>query len=78
MDLEGVSEACANGSALPVTVLNLASSVEAFDTRLCALEDTSGLEVGGGADLSRNSRINKNKRNGANGGISGGMIVNIP
>ena len=78
MDLEGVYASCANVSALPVTVLKLAPSLEAFDTRLCALEDTSGLEVGGGADLSRNARINQNKRNGANGGISGGMIVNIP
>ena len=44
--LEGIYAACANFSALPLTVLHLASSVVAFDYCLCALENTSGLEVG--------------------------------
>ena len=34
VELEGVSLACANVSALLVTVQNLASSVDAFDSRL--------------------------------------------
>ena len=55
-ELEGVSVDCSNVSALPVTVQNLASSVDAFDSHLFYLEATAGLEVGGGADLSRNAR----------------------
>ena len=55
----------------------LASSVDAFDSCLCDLEATVGLEVGGGAALSRNSRRNKNSRNDANGGNSGSGIVDI-
>ena len=47
VELEGVSAACANVSTLPVTVQKLASSVDAFDSCLCALEATFGLEVGG-------------------------------
>ena len=46
VELEGVSVACANISTLPVTVKKLTSSVEAFDSCLCALESTDGLEVG--------------------------------
>ena len=49
LELERVSVACAKFSALHVTLHNLESSVEAFDYRLCALESTAGLEVGGGA-----------------------------
>ena len=48
VELEGVSAACANVSTLPVTVQKLASSVDAFDSRLHALEATDGLEVGVG------------------------------
>ena len=44
--MEGIYAACANVSALPLTVLNIASSVVAFDSCLCALETTSGLEMG--------------------------------
>ena len=44
--LEGVSGACVNVSTLPVTVQKLASSVDTFDSCLCALESTDGLEVG--------------------------------
>ena len=40
VDLEGVSAACTNFSDMSVTVQNLASSVNAFDSRLCALEAT--------------------------------------
>ena len=43
VELEGVSTACDNVSALPVTVQKLASSVDAFESRLSALEDTAGL-----------------------------------
>ena len=78
VDLEGVSTAFENVSTLPVTVQKLASSVNAFDYRLHALEATSGLEVGGGVDLSRNSRINQNMRNGANGGKNDNGIADIP
>ena len=51
VDLEGVSVACTNVSALPVNVQNLVSSVDAFYSCLRSLGDTAGLEVGGGADL---------------------------
>ena len=78
VELEGFSAACVNFSALPVTVQNLALSVDAFDPRLRALEATAGLEVGRGAALSRNARRNYNRSNGANGGKSGSGIVNIP
>ena len=47
VDLEGVSAACENFSYLSVTVQKLAPSVDAFDSQLCALEATSGLEVRG-------------------------------
>ena len=43
VDLESVSTACANFSALNLTVQNLASSVGTFDSCLRALEDTSSL-----------------------------------
>ena len=75
--LEDVSAACANLSTLPATVQKLASSVDAFDSRLCDLKDTSGLEVGGGVNISRNARINQSRRNGANGGNNDNGIVNI-
>ena len=42
MHPEGVSAACDNVSTLSVTVKNLASSVEDFYYRLCALEATAG------------------------------------
>ena len=58
VDLEGVSAACENVSALPMTVQKLALSVDTFDYRLHALEATPGLEVGGGVSLSRNARRN--------------------
>ena len=78
VDLWGVFEACANVSALSVTFQKLASWVDAFDYCLRALEDNAGLEVGGGAAVSRNSRINQIRRNGANGGKGGNGIIDIP
>ena len=78
VDLEGVSAACANVSALTVTVQNLASSVDAFDYHLRSLEATAILEVLGGGYLSINSIRNQNRRNGANGGKSVSWIVDIP
>ena len=51
MELEGVSVACANVSTRPVTVKKLASSVDAFESLLCDLEATTGLEVGGRVDI---------------------------
>ena len=78
LELEVVSAACDNVNALPVTVQNLSPSVNTFEYLLCALEDTAGLEVGGGAALSRNAGRNHNRRNGANGSNSGSGIVNIP
>ena len=77
VELEGVYAACANVSALHVTVRNLASSVDAFDYFLRYLEATDDLKVRGGAALSRNARRNQNRRNGANGGNSGSGIVDI-
>ena len=68
VELEGVSVACVNVSTLPVTFQKLASSVDAFDYRLRALEDTSSLEVGGGVALSRNARRNQSRMNDDNGG----------
>ena len=61
--LEGVSTACENVSTLNVNVQKLASSVDAFDSCLCDLEATAGLEVGGGVDMSINARINQSSRN---------------
>ena len=78
VELEGVYADCDNVSALPVTVRNLVSSVDAFDSRLRALEDNAGFEVGGGAVLSINARRNQNRRNGANGEKIRGGIVDIP
>ena len=78
VDLEGVSAACAIVSTLPVTVQKLASSMDAFGSLLLALEAISGLEVGEGVALSRNSRRNYIRRNGYNGGKSGDGIVYIP
>ena len=47
MNLEGVSAARAKFITLPVTVQKIASSVDALDSRLRALEATADLEVGG-------------------------------
>ena len=58
VEVEGVSAACANVSTLHVTVQKLASSVDAFDSRLRDLGATSGLDVGGGVALSINARRN--------------------
>ena len=51
--------------------------MDEFDYCLRTLEATFGLEVGGGAALSINTRSNQNSRNGANGSGSngGGGIV---
>ena len=76
--LEGVSGACVNVSTLPVTVQKLASSVDDFNSRLRALEDTAGLEVGRVVDLLRNARRNQIRRNGSNGGKNDNGIVDIP
>ena len=46
VELEGVSAAYATVSTMPVTVLNLVSSVESFDSRFHYFEATTGLEVG--------------------------------
>ena len=46
VELESVYAACENVSTLPVTVQEIVSSVDAFDSRLCALGATVGLEVG--------------------------------
>ena len=80
VEIEGVSTEYANVSALTFRVKKVAFSVGAFDSRLFALEATAGLEVGGGTDISRNKRRNKNRRSGANGsyGNGGGVIVDIP
>ena len=78
VEFEGVSATCANVSALPVTVQNLASSVDAFYSCLHALEAIAGLEVGVGVHLSRNARRNQNRQNGANRGNRGNGIINIP
>ena len=43
LELEGVSTACTNGSALLVTIQKLASSVDDFDSRLRSLEANAGL-----------------------------------
>ena len=43
VNLEGVSATCANDSTMLVNVQKLASSVDAFDYRLRALEATAGL-----------------------------------
>ena len=68
VEIKGVSAACANVSTLPVTVQTIASSVDAFDSRLRALEATTGLKVGGRVSLSRKSRIKLSRRNDTNGG----------
>ena len=78
VELEGVSAACENISTLPVTVQKLASSEEAFDSCLRDLEDTTGLEVGGGVYMSRNPRRNQSRSNGANGWKNYNGIVDIP
>ena len=80
VDLEGISAACDNISALPLTVRNIALSVDAFDSCLRTLEATTGLGVGGGTDLSRSSRRNQNRWSSANGiGVNDvGVIVDIP
>ena len=53
VELEGFSAACANVRTLPVTVQKLASSVDAFYSRLRSLVSTSGLEVGGGSGYAK-------------------------
>ena len=53
VEFESVSAACVNVSNLPVTVQKLASSVDAFDSRLRALESTAGLEWGGGGSVKK-------------------------
>ena len=78
VDLEGFSAACANVITLPVTVQKIASSGDDFDSRLCALEATSGLELGGGVTLSRNSRRNQSRRNVTNGEKNDNGIADIP
>ena len=80
VELEGVFVECANVSALPLTVQNLASSVDAFDSYLGYLEDNSFLEVGGGGSLYRNERRNQNRQNSGNSSSRncGGGIVDIP
>ena len=77
VDIEGVSTACTNVRTMPVTVQKLASSVDAFDSRLCDLEATNGLEVGGGVDLLKNDIRNQIKRNGDNGGKNENGIADI-
>ena len=78
VELEGVSMACANVITLPVTVPKPTPSVDAFDSRLRALESTAGLEVGGGVALSRNSLRNQSKSNSANGGKNENGMADIP
>ena len=78
VELEGVSAHCANISTLPVTVKKIASSVDAFDSRLRALEATAIFEVGGGAALLINARRNQSRRNGAYGGKNDKGILDIP
>ena len=78
VELEDVSVSCENVSTLPVTVQKLASSVDAFDSRLRDLGATSGLDVGGGVALSINARRNQSRKNGANEGKDDNGIVNIP
>ena len=51
VELEGISAACANVRTMSVTFQKLASSVDAFESRMCALEATAGLEVGRGVAL---------------------------
>ena len=77
VELESVYTAYENVSTLPVTVQKLASSVDAFDSSLRALEATSSVEVGGGVALSRNSRRNHIRRNGVNGGKKDNGITGI-
>ena len=78
VELDGVYTDCANVSNLPVTVQKLASSVDAFDYRVCDLDATAGSDVGGGVALSRNYRSNQSKKNGANGGKNDNEISDIP
>ena len=78
VELGGVSAAYANVSTLPVTVQKLVSSVDTFYSCLRVLEATAELEVGGVVALSKNSRINQIRRNGANGGKNDNGIVNVP
>ena len=80
VELEGVYAEFDNVSALPFTVQNISSSVDAFYSCLCVLEATSGLDMGGGAALSINTRSNKNRCNRGNGSVvnGGGEIVHIP
>ena len=77
VDLEGVSVACANVITLPVTFQKLVSSVDALDSRLSALEATSGLDVRGGVDLYINAKRNQSRKNGSNEGKDDNGIVDI-
>ena len=78
VELEGVSTACANVITLPVTLQKLSPSVDAFDSRLGALEDTADLEVGVGVYLLRNAKRNQSRKNGTNGGNNDNGIADIP
>ena len=79
VELEDISAAYANVSALPLIVRNLVLPVDAFNFRVFALEATTVLEVGGGTDMSINARRNQNRQSGENGsgGNGGGGIVDI-
>ena len=77
MELEDVSAACANVITLPVIFQKLVSSVDALDSRLSALEATSGLDVGGGVALYKNAKGNQSSKNGSNEGKDDNGIVNI-
>ena len=59
VEIEGVSEVCSNVSTLPVTVHKLASSVDAFESRLRSLKATTGLDLGGVVSLPINARKNR-------------------
>ena len=76
--LEGVYADCANVSTLPVTVQKLASTVDAFDSRVCTLEATTGLEEGGGVALPGNYIRNHSRRNDSNGGKNDNGIRLVP
>ena len=78
MEFEGIYMDCETVITLPVTVQNLASSVDTFDSRLRALESTAGLDMGGGVALSRNSLRNQSRRNGTNGWKNDNGIDDIP
>ena len=78
MNLEGVSAARAKFITLPVTVQKIASSVDALDSRLRALEATADLEVGGELAMLINARRNQIRRNRSNGENNDNGIASIP